>query len=89
MIPIAVEGPFDMVAIDAVGPLPVTNRGNRYVLVISDYLTRYVEAVAVENITAETTACVLFDEVILGQSARRVIFSDQGRNFTSKLVQEL
>lgn len=31
---------FEMIAIDAMGPLTVTLQGNRHILVISDYFSR-------------------------------------------------
>ena len=36
--------PLERVAMDILGPLPVTERGNRYVLVIGDYFTKWVES---------------------------------------------
>ena len=89
LIPIPVESAWDRCVIDAVGPLTVTSRGNRYILVLSDYLTKYVEAIAVPDIKAETVARVLFDEIIARHSAPRVLLSDLGANFLSKAVKEL
>ena len=37
--------PFQQVVMDIVGPLPRTLSGNRYILVMSDYTTRYPEGV--------------------------------------------
>ena len=37
LIPSQVGFPMEQVALDVLGPLPTTKRGNRYVLVISDY----------------------------------------------------
>lgn len=33
MLPIPVEGPFDRVAVDVIGPLPPSLKGNRYIIV--------------------------------------------------------
>ena len=63
LVPLAVEGAFDRVAIDALGPLPLSNSGNRYIIVLSDYLTCWPEAFAVPDITAETVAQLLLDEI--------------------------
>jgi len=41
---IPVQTPFFQVGIDFVGPLPKTARGNRYILVAMDYLTKWPEA---------------------------------------------
>ena len=59
VLPIAVEGPFHRVAVDCLGPFPVTNSGNRYIVVFSDYLTRFPEAFALPTIDAATIADLL------------------------------
>ena len=47
LIPLPViSEPFTRVAMDIVGPLPRSKSGNKYVLVLCDYATRYPEAVA-------------------------------------------
>ncbi len=40
-----VDEPFRRIAMDIVGPLERSTAGNRYILVICDYATRYPEAV--------------------------------------------
>ena len=54
MIPLpTVDVPFSRVAMDLIGPLPRSCSGNRYVLVLCDYATRYPEAVPLKNIDAD------------------------------------
>ncbi|KAE9244782.1 hypothetical protein PF004_g5539 [Phytophthora fragariae] len=51
-MPVAdLTGPFSLPVVDAVGPLPEIERGNRYILVFVDYFTRWAEAFA--NYTSE------------------------------------
>jgi len=38
--PIPVGDPFHRVGIDIVGPLPLTPRGNKYIVVATDYMTK-------------------------------------------------
>ena len=52
---IPVGAPFDRVGIDIM-EMPRTLRGNRYVVVFMEYLTKWVEAFAVEDQTSETLA---------------------------------
>ena len=89
MIPLPiVDEPFTQIAMDIVGPLPRSRAGNRYVLVICDYATRYPEAVALKSIDAENVAeelVKLFSRV----GIPRKILTDQGSNFTSKLLAEM
>jgi hypothetical protein len=80
---------FEMVVMDILGPLPITERGNEYVLVITDYLTRWPEAFALKDTKAETIANVLVDEIICRYGCPRVILSDRGRNLMAELIKNL
>ena len=42
--PVPVVSPWYHVGIDFIGPLPVSSRGKRYVLTVSDYFTKFVQA---------------------------------------------
>ena len=81
--------PMERIALDILGPLPMTARSNRYVLLIGDYYTKWVEAVAIPNQEAKTVALVLLDEFICRFGAPAFIHTDQGRNFESSLFREL
>jgi hypothetical protein len=54
--------PMQIVAVDIMGPLPVTKDGNSYVLVAGDYFTRWTEAYAIPNQEAQTVANKLTEE---------------------------
>ena len=75
--------------IDHVGPLPETERGNRYVLVVVDHSTHWVEALAVPDVTAETTARVLPAEVYCRYGIPTEILTDRGTAFVSQLFEEM
>ena len=54
--------PFQRIAVDIVRPIfPATDKGNRYILTVVDYATRYPEAVAMKNIEITTVAEALVD----------------------------
>ena len=79
-----VGAPLERIAMDILGPLPITERGNKYILVIGDYFTKWVEAYPIPDQTAETVAKKVVEEFICRFGVPRELHSDQGRNFESK-----
>ena len=68
--------------------LPLTTRGNRYLLTFTEYSSRYVEAFAIPNMQAGTLAKILVDEICFRYGCPRHILSDLGANFISQVVAE-
>jgi hypothetical protein len=65
-----ISEPFQRIAVDLVGPLqPITVKGNRYILTIIDYATRYPEAVALLGIESERVAEALVDIFSVGSES--------------------
>ena len=89
LLPFPVEGAFDRVAVDCLGPFPESYSGNRNVVVFSDYLTRWPEAFAVSTIDAVVIAKLLVNEIFCRHGSPKTLLSDRGRNFLSKLVKEV
>ena len=56
LLAIPVEGAFDTLAVDCLGPLLVTWSGKCYLVVFTEYLTTWPEIFAVSNINAATIA---------------------------------
>ena len=88
MEPIGVENAFDLVSMDICGPYPNSNDGNKYVLVITEYLTKWVECYAMANQEAVTVA-QKFEDYLARHGTPRSLLTDQGRNFESALLQEI
>ena len=63
------------VGMDLVGPLPVTSAGNRYIITITDYYTKWAEAFPIEDKTASSVADVLFTVSYTNYSCREPSFS--------------
>ena len=81
--------PLDRIALDILGPLPPTSDGNIYVVVISDYYTKFTEAYALKDHTALTVADKLVTEFICRYGIPSVIHTDQGPEFESILFKEM
>ena len=77
------------IGIDWVGPLPESEMGNRFILVVIDFFTRWVEAFATKNQEARTTAELLVTEVFSRFSVPYIIHTDQGVQFESALFKEI
>ena len=74
---------------DMMGPFPITPRQNRYILVVTDHFTKWVEVFAVPDQTAATTANVILNEVIARYGAPLSLHSDLGSNYESVIFKEL
>lgn len=83
--PYNVGAPWERVAVDIVSGLPRTARGNRYILVVLDYYTRWPEAFPIADTTADTVARVLVTNVFSRYGAPVELHSDQGSQFESLL----
>ena len=81
--------PMERVMMDILGPLPATKNGNRYILVISDWFTKWTESVAISDMETKTVARAFIDNFLCRYGAPLQIYSDQGRCFESKLMIDL
>lgn len=78
---------FETVAVDLFGPLPITPRGNRWILSVEDIATRYVEFFPLQEATAEACAITLVNEYFLRYGLARKLISDNGTQFVSFIMQ--
>ncbi len=84
----AIGEPFERLVMDCVGPLPKSKHGHQYILTIMCTATRYPEAVPLRTLKAQ----VVLKEVIKFCTTfglPRVIQTDQGSNFTSKVFGQM
>ena len=81
--------PMERVHLDFIGPLPKTSHGNECILMMVDQFTKWVECVPLPSQTAEMTAHAAVSEFFCRFGYPFQIFTDQGRNFESKLFVNL
>ena len=81
------EGPSIAINVDYFGPLPVTPRGDIYILLFVDRFSRraYMYAVTAAESTAEGTANTLINRCVPLWGCPRSILLDDGLQFCSKL----
>ena len=87
----ALENPgiFSMVSIDLLGPFPESRAGNKMIAVLTDYCSRYVICGALEDGTAQEVAKFLVEKVICIYGCFRILLSDRGSCFRSRLLVEM
>jgi Integrase core domain/Chromo (CHRromatin Organisation MOdifier) domain len=71
---------------DVLGPLPTSQRGHKYILVISDRFSKLTVAVPMADQTASTVAHVFIDRWVACFGIPMVLLTDNGRNFASKFM---
>ena len=78
--------PNDKIAMDIIGPMTKTKRGNQYILSIHDELTKYLILVPLKTQRTESIINALIEHYIYIFSAPKTILTDQGQNFVSDLM---
>jgi transposase InsO family protein len=72
------------------GPItPATRNGNKYIISLTDVLSKFVITKAVRDCTASTAARFLTEEVILKYGTPKCILTDNGTHFTASMMSEL
>ena len=86
---------FSKWGIDFVGPInpPAHRTAHRtkaqYIIVATDYLTKWVEAKATQKNDARTTACFLYKYVFTRSGLPIEIVSDRGTHFINEVIHYL
>jgi Integrase zinc binding domain/Integrase core domain len=76
--------PLEFIAIDVLGPLPTTIRGNRFMFCITDRFSKMSVAVPLKEQTASVVAQTLVDRCIAVFGIPVTLLSDNGSAFASK-----
>ena len=79
---------WSLVGIDIVGPLQETNQGNKYIVAITDHFSKWSEAKAIPDKSAESVAKFLYS-VVCRLGCMETLISDQGREFVNEVIDSL
>ena len=80
---------MERVHLDMMGPLPKSDRGNKYIMVMVDQFSRWVEIQPLPEISAETTAWTAIDHFFSRFGYPLQIHTDQGKNFDGNLFKAM
>ncbi len=73
---------------DLTGPLPTSDHGNKYILVIKDYKTKFVWVYAIKDKLATTIHAVVTEDLIPTFGPMRQLVTDRGTEFRNSLLKE-
>jgi len=76
-------------SLDCVGPLPISRRGNVFILAMIENQTRWLEAVAIKEQTAATIARKFISRIVLRHGQPSAILTDGATTFQADVMTEL
>jgi IS30 family transposase len=80
---------FEMWEVDLVGPLPISENGNVYILTMIDHCIKSGEAVALRSKEMEPIRRILETVVIGKYGVPKMILSDNGKEFKNIVMEEM
>ena len=72
-----------------VGPITPLSKGKSYILVCTNYVTKWIEVKALSNATEQAVGDFLYEDIFTQFGIPREMVTNQGTQFTSKLIQSL
>ena len=89
--PVLPLDPFQKCGLDFVEPFTpeAARTGNRYILVATDYCTKWVEAKVLRDSTVASTTKFLYEYIWCWYGCSIELMSDQGGHFINKIIQAL
>lgn len=89
VVPIVVSNPFELWGIDFLGPLPKSTGGSTYIIVATEYFTRWPVAAGFPDNSAQSAAAFLYKEIFTQYGPPKTLLSDQGSHFRNLMVRLL
>jgi hypothetical protein len=87
VMPIQTSYPLELVCLDFLTIEP-SKGGYHHILIITDHLRRFAQAIPTKNQTARTTAGALYHNFLTKYGFPTRIHSDQGANFAGKIIKK-
>ncbi len=87
--PIPPLGPFEKWGIGLMGPLPMIGRGHQFIIIATDYLTKFAEVRALKSLVKQEVARFLYEQVFTQFGIPLEIVSNNGPQFLSEVVENL
>ncbi len=82
------RAPLESVALDLLGPLPKSKRGNTHILVMVDRFSKLCRFLPMRSTTADKVARAFCDEWVFVYGPPKTLLTDNGPQLTAKLFLE-
>ena len=79
---------FDVWGIDFMGPFP-SSYNNKYILLVVDYVSKWVEAISTPTNNAKVVLNFLIRNIFTRFATPQAIISDEGNHFFSRMMDKL
>lgn len=79
------NGPFELVAMDILGPFPRTKSGKRYILVVTDRYSKLTRSIPMNYITAPLVAASFLNNWAFPYGIPQSVLTDNGPQFIAQL----
>ena len=87
--PMTCGGVAERFGIDILGPFPKSYKDNKQIVVATEYFTRFAIVRALPEETASQIAMFITENIVCQFGSPKEILTDQGRQFRSKLMNEI
>ena len=82
--------PFSMWGMDVIGPIiSKASNGYRFIFVVIDYFTKWVEAASYASVTKSVVAQFIKKEIICRYGLPKRIISDNGLNLNNDMITDI
>lgn len=82
-------GPWYSITADLMGPFPRSKKGSKFLLVMQDTYTKWLEVAPLKAATAKLVANEFRDRILLRYGAPESIITDNGSQFTARIWYDL
>ena len=86
LFPLTSPWPFAQWGLDILGPFFKASRLSKFLLVATDYFTKWVEAVPLVNIADSNVKTFLWDNIVTRFGVPKTLVTDNGTQFKSKKI---
>lgn len=86
---VVTDRPFQKLYIDFLGKYPRSKKGNAYIFIVVDHMTKFLFLKAMREATAKNVIKFLVEQVFHDFGVPEVIHSDNGKQFTCKEFQKM